>query len=82
MDLHLDMHAEQLIERLLRSGRYQSAEQVVVCALDALAEVALPHTDDERRKAVQDMLAFANTHGFTLGEGLSIRDLIREGRKY
>lgn len=38
--------------------------------------------DQDRRRAVQDMLAFAEKHRFTLGEGIRIRDLIREGRKY
>jgi len=38
--------------------------------------------DDERRQAVQDMLASAGKHGFTLGEGLNICGLIHEGRKY
>jgi hypothetical protein len=28
------------------------------------------------------MLAFAEKHGFTLGKGLRIRDLIHEGHKY
>ena len=67
MDLHLDANAERLIERLLLSGRYQSAEHVVVCALEALAEDVSPYTDGERRKAVQDMLAFAEKHRLTLG---------------
>lgn len=82
MDIHLDSRGQDLIEQQLRSGRYHSAEQVVVSALEALAEEAYPRTDDERRKAVQDMLAFAKKHGFTLGERLRIRDLIHEGHKY
>ncbi len=82
MDIHLDSRGEHLIEQQLRSGRYHSAEQVVVSALEALAENEYPRTDDERRKAVEDMLAFAEEHGFTLGEGLRIRDLIHEGHKY
>jgi putative addiction module CopG family antidote len=76
MEIHLDSRGEPLIERQLRSGRYHSAEQVVISALEALVE------DDERRKAVQDMLAFAETHRLTLGEGIRIRDLIHEGHKY
>ena len=83
MDIHLDSRGEHLIERQLRSGRYNSAEQVVVSALEALnqSEQAPTH-DDERRRAVQDMLAFAEKHRLTLGEGIHIRDLIREGHKY
>lgn len=82
MEIHLDSRSEELIERQLRSGRYHSAEQVIASALEAFAENEYPRTDEERRKAVQDMLAFAEKHGFTLGEGLRIRDLIHEGHKY
>jgi Arc/MetJ-type ribon-helix-helix transcriptional regulator len=82
MDIHLDSRGEHLIEQQLRSGRYHSAEQVVVSALEALAENGYPRTDDEQRKAVQDMLAFADKHRLTLGEGIRIRDLIHEGHKY
>lgn len=82
MDLHLDSSGERLIERQLRSGRYQSAEQVVVHALEALAEREYTCTDEDRRKAVQEMLAFAEKHRLTLGEGVRIRDLIHEGHKF
>jgi Arc/MetJ-type ribon-helix-helix transcriptional regulator len=83
MDIHLDSRSEHLVERQLRSGRYHSPEQVVASALEALAENEPHHTgDNERRRAVQDMLAFAGKHGFTLGEDLNIRDLIHEGHKY
>jgi hypothetical protein len=82
MEIHLDSRGEHLIERQLRSGRYHSTEQVVVSALEALAGNGSPCTDDERRKAVQDMLAFAEKHRLTLGEGVRIRDLIHEGHKY
>ena len=47
-------------------------------ALEALAGNGSLPSDDERRKAVQDMLAFAEKHRLTLGEGLRIRDLIHE----
>ena len=83
MEIHLDLRSEHLIERQLRSGRYHSAEQVVVSALEALNQNqhALAQ-DEERRRAVQEMLEFAGKHGFTLGARLGIRDLIHEGHKY
>ncbi len=83
MDIHLDSRGEQLIERQLRSGRYQTAEQVVVSALEALnqSDQALAQ-NDERRRAVKDMLEFAEKHGFTLGADLRIRDLIHQAHKY
>ena len=85
MDIHLDSRSQHLIELRLRSGRYRSPEQVIASALEALAEneqARAEAANDERRRAVQDMLAFAGKHGFTLGEGLNIRDLIHEGHKY
>lgn len=36
MEIHLDSRGECLIEQQLRSGRYHSAEQLVVSALEAL----------------------------------------------
>lgn len=83
MDIHLNSHGEQLIQKHLRSGRYQSAEQVVVSALEALnqnEESVVPN--GESRRAVQNMLDFAGKHGFTLGTELRIQDLIHEGHKY
>jgi Arc/MetJ-type ribon-helix-helix transcriptional regulator len=82
MDIHLDSRSEHLIKQQLRSGRYHSAGHVVASALEALAGHATPRTDDERREAVQDMLAFAEKHRLTLGEGVRIRGLIHEGHKY
>ncbi len=82
MEIRLDSHGEQLIQKQLRSGRYHSAEQVVVKALEALNQDDLVAANDEMRKAVQDMLAFAGKHGLTLGDGLSVRELIHEGHKY
>jgi putative addiction module CopG family antidote len=83
MEIHLDSHGEQLIQRQLRSGRYHSAEQVVVSALEAMNQKdQTVAQNDERSKAVQDMLAFAGKHRLTLGEGIRIRDLIHEGHKY
>jgi hypothetical protein len=83
MEIRLDSRSEHLIEWQLRSGRYHTPEQVVAIALEALAqdEQTLAK-DNERRRAVQDLLAFTGKHGFTLGEGLRIRDLIHEGHKY
>jgi hypothetical protein len=56
-------------------------------AEEVLARIAheetRPHeTPGERRQAVDGMRSFAREHGFTLGPGLTIKDLINEGRKY
>jgi Arc/MetJ-type ribon-helix-helix transcriptional regulator len=83
MEIHLDSRGEHLIEQQLRSGRYQSAEQVVVSALESLNQSGQALVqNDERRRAVQDMMEFAGKHGFTLGAGIRLKDLIHEGHKY
>lgn len=79
MNVQVDARGERLIEEQLRTGRYRSAEEVVAHALDALPEVE--ERDSERSEAVREMLEFATRHNFTLGEDLSARDLVREGRK-
>jgi prevent-host-death family protein len=33
-------------------------------------------------KAIEDWIAYREEHNITLGEGLTIRDLIEEGRRY
>jgi len=72
-----------MVEQQLLAGHYHSPEEVVARALETLAEKEpLRSAEDERRRAVQDMLEFADQHRFTLGEGLRIRDLIHEGHKY
>ena len=83
MNVVLDPRSERLIEQQLRAGRYHSPEEVVARALETLAEREPSDSEENtRRRAVQDMLEFANKHRFTLGEGLRIRDLIHEGHKY
>ena len=83
MDIHLDPRSERLIEQQLRAGRFHSAEDVIVHALEALAETESARWEEQaRRQAVQEMLEFSGKHHFTLGEGVSIRDLIHEGHKY
>jgi Arc/MetJ-type ribon-helix-helix transcriptional regulator len=83
MDVRLDPRSQRLIEQQLRAGRYHCPEEVIVHALETLAERESPHWEEpERRQAVQEMLEFAGKHRFTLGEGLHIRDLIHEGHKH
>jgi Arc/MetJ-type ribon-helix-helix transcriptional regulator len=83
MDVRLDPRSQRLIEQQLRAGRYHSPEEVIVHALETLAERESPHWEEqERSQAVREMLEFAGKHRFTLGEGLHIRDLIHEGHKH
>ena len=83
MTVRLDASSERLVQQQLRAGRYRSPEEVVARALETLvgAESVRPEETD-RCQAVENMLNFAGKHGFTLGEDLRIRDIIREGQKY
>ncbi len=82
MDLHLDSRAEELIERQLRNGRFRSAEEVVVSALEALSADPKHASEAERALAVERMLQFSKTHATKLEPGERIRDWIHEGHKY
>ena len=82
LTLTLDPHGEQLVTAHLRSGRYQSPEEVVTRALEALARMeppAVPARAMTPAEAVDDIRELRR--GVTLG-GLRIKDLINEGRKY
>ena len=82
LTLTLDPHGEQLVTAHLRTGRYQSPEEVVTRALETLTEKELPTTPTRTMtpaEAVADIRELRK--GVTLG-GLRIKDLINEGRKY
>ena len=81
LSLTLDPHGEQLVAAQLRTGRYQSPEEVVNRALETLAEKEPP--PEERRRTPAEAVADIRElrKGVTLG-GIKIKDLISEGRKY
>jgi hypothetical protein len=81
LTLTLDSHGEQLIAAHLRSGLYQSPEEVVTRALETLAETerATPTGTMTPAEAVADIRELRK--GVRLGD-LRIKDLINEGRKY
>ena len=78
LTLNLDPHGEQLVAAHLRTGRYQSPEEVVTRAL-AEKETLLSEQKRTPAEAVTDIRDLRK--GVTL-VGLKIRDLINEGRKY
>ena len=79
--LTLDEHSEQLLDEALRTGGYRTPEEVVARALEALQAKSTPDLE-RRRKAVDNLLAFAGKHHFSLGEGVRIKDLVHKGHKY
>jgi Bacterial antitoxin of ParD toxin-antitoxin type II system and RHH len=82
LTLTLDPHGEQLVAAYLRSGRYRSPQEVVIRALETLAEKEPPTEPAQTMtpaEAVADIRELRR--GVKLG-GLRIKDLIEEGRKY
>ena len=82
LTLTLDPHGEQLVAACLSSGRYCSPQEVVIRALETLAEKEAP-TEPGRTMTPSEAVADIRElrRGVTLG-GLRIKDLIDEGRKY
>lgn len=82
LTLTLGPHGEELVTAHLRSGRYRSPQEVVIRALETLAEKE-PPTESPRSmtpaEAVADIRALRR--GVRL-DGLRVKDLIEEGRKY
>jgi Arc/MetJ-type ribon-helix-helix transcriptional regulator len=82
LTLTLGSHDEQLVAAHLRTGRYQSPEEVVTRALETLAEKEPPPVPGRTMtpaEAVADIRELRK--GVTL-DGLRLKDLINEGRKY
>ena len=78
MAVTLNPEQEQIVDEELRSGQYGSAEEVIWQVLTALCETAR-HREakpaEERRRAVQDMLEFAERNRTSLND-VSIKELI------
>lgn len=82
MNIKLTSEQRKVIEDKLVSGRYRTALEVITEALQALQEKerSAPRDDGKQREAVREMLAFVGQNRTRLS-GLSVRDLIHEGRR-
>jgi Arc/MetJ-type ribon-helix-helix transcriptional regulator len=83
MAVTLNPEQERIVNEELRSGQYRSAEEVIWQALAALREKARRNSTmpgEERRRAVQDMLEFAEKNRTPL-QDVSIKQLINEGHR-
>jgi hypothetical protein len=77
-----EFHGEQLVAQHLRSGRFQSPEEVVTRALESLShQRGLP--EPQQNRTVEEAVARirASRKGVTPG-GIKIKDLIHAGHKY
>src|SRR3954453_12031190 len=72
-------HLPQLLERVSRGERITITRHgVPVAVLVPAAGLAKPDV----KKAVEEMKRFRDEHGPTLGPGLTIREMIEEGRRF
>lgn len=76
-------HQESIISEALKSGRYRDAAQVIDDALLVLKTERLgsnsTHTDTE--EAIDRLRELGVRHALSLGSGLTVKDLINEGRR-
>jgi Arc/MetJ-type ribon-helix-helix transcriptional regulator len=79
----LTPRGEAIFQKLLATGAYRSAEEVVERALEVLDEKSEQESAEPATMTPAEAVAtiIENRKGVTLG-GLKIRDLINEGRKY
>ncbi|MGB7555730.1 MAG: hypothetical protein WBM04_15255 [Candidatus Korobacteraceae bacterium] len=71
------------MEDELKSGLFQTAEEVIGQALEVLRQtqiLARSGSNGEQREAVRQMLAFVEKNHVLL-EGTSVKDLIHEGHR-
>jgi Arc/MetJ-type ribon-helix-helix transcriptional regulator len=83
MNIKLTPEQEKIIKDELKSGRFRTAEEVVDQALEAFrgnerSSDAAPN--GAQADAVREMLAFVEKNRVRL-EGVSVKELIREGRR-
>jgi Arc/MetJ-type ribon-helix-helix transcriptional regulator len=83
MVVSLTPEQEKLIAKAIGTGHYRDATEVLDDALHALEEkqraTSLPATD--RDQAIQRLTGFGKRHGLSLGDDLTITDLIDAGRR-
>ena len=86
MKIELTEEQEKLLEKVMNGGQFKSREEAVLEALTQLqlrfqaAGKAEEARFDDQSRAVRDMLAFVETNYVKLN-GISVEDLINEGRK-
>jgi len=84
MNIRLTPEQEKIIQDELKSGHFQSIEELIAKALQALREkegsAAAGTPNGAQREAVREMLAFVEQNHVRL-EGVSVKELIREGHR-
>jgi Arc/MetJ-type ribon-helix-helix transcriptional regulator len=79
MIIQLNKEQEQRIQELIRSGRFQSVDQLIDKALETLSSPGVTKEERLRRARTAATRIRKLRRGLSL-EGLKIRDLIEKGR--
>ena len=84
MNINLNPEQERIVNDALRSGHFQTAEEVIARALAVLREEVRTSAAGDRSgpydEAVREMLAFVEKNHTPL-QGASVKQLIREGHR-
>lgn len=82
MTINIQPETERLVHEEIQSGHFHSVDEIIIEGVRSWrAKHGSNQTGPEqRRKAVEDALAFARDKAISLGE-ISIRDLIHEGHR-
>ena len=84
MNINLTPEQERIVNEELRSGHFQSAEEVIARALVALREkersLLAGDSNGHHESAVREMLNFVAENRTPL-QGVSVKQLIREGHR-
>ncbi len=80
MTINVKPETERLVQEEIQSGHFRSVDEIIVEGVQAWRE---KHRSkqigaEQRRKAVENALAFAKDRAISLG-GISIKELIHEG---
>lgn len=83
MQVELTPAQERIITAAVRSGRYHDAKEVLDDALHVLEteRFAREPIGSDKQQAIERLLRFGKKNGLSLGPGLTVKDLINEGRR-
>lgn len=82
MTINVKPETERLVQEEIQSGHFRSVDEIIVEGVQAWREKHRSKLigSEQRRKAVEDALAFARDRAIPLG-GVSIKQLIHEGHR-
>jgi Arc/MetJ-type ribon-helix-helix transcriptional regulator len=82
MTINVKPETERLVQEEIQSGHFRSVDEIIVDGVQAWREKHRSNQigSEQRRKAVENALAFAKDKAILLG-GISIKELIHEGHR-